>query len=34
MSTDDDPFTMVNEAAEFYATAYRKFIFLRGVIDP
>jgi hypothetical protein len=29
-----DPFNTVEEAAAFYAEAYRKFIFLRGVIDP
>ncbi len=31
---DDDPFATVDESAEFYATAYRKFIFLRSYIDP
>jgi hypothetical protein len=31
---DEDPFKTVDEAASFFADAYRKFIFLRGVIDP
>ena len=31
---DSDPFKSVEEAAAFFADAYRKFIFLRGVIDP
>lgn len=34
MLVGDDPFTTVEEAAEFYAAAYRRFIFVRGVIDP
>lgn len=34
MLDGEDPFMTVDEAAEFYATAYRKFISLRGYIDP
>jgi hypothetical protein len=29
-----DPFKTVDEAAEFHAAAYRRFIFLRGIFDP